>query len=80
MSTEPTMPRQPTKPTRFMMPPFPNMEFYRANIMSPNCFVERTFAWLTNYRRLNRDYEINSRQSEAMIKLAVIHLLLKRIA
>jgi hypothetical protein len=34
---------------------------------------------LANYRRLNRDYEINPRQSEAMIKLAMLHLLLKRI-
>jgi putative transposase len=42
--------------------------------------VERTFAWLSNYHRLNRDYEINPRQSEVMIKLAMIHLLLKRIA
>jgi hypothetical protein len=42
--------------------------------------VERTFAWLANYRRLNRDDELNPRQSEAMIKLAMIHLLLKRIA
>jgi putative transposase len=42
--------------------------------------VERTFAWLANYRRLNRDDEINPRQSEAIIKLAMIHLLLKRIA
>ncbi|MDR3158814.1 MAG: transposase [Zoogloeaceae bacterium] len=39
--------------------------------------VERTFAWLANYRRLHRDHEINPRQSEAMIKLAMIHLLLR---
>lgn len=30
--------------------------------------VERTFAWLGNYRRLARDYEINPRTSEAWIK------------
>ncbi|MDR0672688.1 MAG: transposase, partial [Zoogloeaceae bacterium] len=42
--------------------------------------VERAFAWLANYRRLNRDYEINPRQSESMIKLVMIHLLLKRLA
>jgi putative transposase len=41
--------------------------------------VERTFAWLANYRRLNHNYEINPRQSEAMIKLDMIHLLLKFI-
>jgi transposase len=33
--------------------------------------VERSFAWLANYRRLTRDYEINPRQSETMIKLAM---------
>jgi len=34
--------------------------------------VERTFAWLGNYRRLARDYEINPRTSEAWIKIAMI--------
>jgi hypothetical protein len=29
-------------------------------------------------RRLNRDYEINPQHAEAMIQLAMIHLLLKR--
>ncbi|MDR0674186.1 MAG: IS5/IS1182 family transposase, partial [Zoogloeaceae bacterium] len=42
--------------------------------------VERTFAWLALSRRLNRDYEINPRYSEAMIQIAMIHLLLKRIS
>src|SRR5271166_6104587 len=36
--------------------------------------VERTFAWLGNYLRLARDYEINPRASEAWIKIAMIHL------
>jgi transposase len=42
--------------------------------------VELTFAWLALLRRLNRYYEINYRHSEAMIQLAMIHLLLKRIS
>ncbi|MDR1888436.1 MAG: transposase, partial [Zoogloeaceae bacterium] len=42
--------------------------------------VERTFAWLALSRRLNRDYEINPKHSEAMIQLAMIHLLLKRLS
>lgn len=41
--------------------------------------VERTFAWLALSRRLNRDYKINPRQSEAMVQLARIRLLLKRL-
>ena len=37
--------------------------------------VERTFAWLGDYRRLAPDYEINPRTSEAWIKIAMIHLM-----
>lgn len=42
--------------------------------------VERTFAWLLNYRRHSRDYEVRTENSEAMIQLSMIHLLLKRLA
>lgn len=42
--------------------------------------VERTFAWLGNYRRLSKDYERLSRTSEGMIYLASIKTMLKRIA
>ena len=42
--------------------------------------VERTFAWLGNYRRLSKDYEYEPRYSEAMIQLAMIHIMLKRLA
>jgi transposase len=49
-------------------------------VLPKRWIVERTFAWLTFSRRLVRDYEINPRQSEAMIKLAMIRLLLKRLA
>lgn len=41
--------------------------------------VERTFAWLGNYRRLSKDYEECTRSSEGMIYLASIHTLLKRL-
>ncbi len=41
--------------------------------------VERTFAWLMNVRRHARDYEVLTRHSEALIQIAMIHLLLKRI-
>ena len=39
--------------------------------------VERTFAWLGNYRRLSKDYEENIPSSEGMIYLASIHRMLK---
>ena len=42
--------------------------------------VERTFAWLGYYRRLSKDYEYLTRHSESMIRLAMIHLMVKRLA
>ena len=41
--------------------------------------VERTFSWLYKFRRLCRDYERNPKHSEAMIYLAMTHLMLRRI-
>ncbi len=41
--------------------------------------VERTFAWLGRCRRLSKDYEERPEMSEAMIRLAMIHLMLKRL-
>jgi transposase len=42
--------------------------------------VERTFAWLGKCRRLSKDRERSVRSSEAFIKLAMIHLMLNRLA
>jgi putative transposase len=42
--------------------------------------VERTFGWLLNYRRHSRDYEELPANSEAMIQISMIHLLLRRLA
>ena len=41
--------------------------------------VERTFAWLGRYRRLNRDYERKPTSSEGHVYLASIRLMLRRI-
>jgi putative transposase len=41
--------------------------------------VERTFAWLLNDRRHSRDYETLTANSEAMIQISMIRLLLKRL-
>jgi putative transposase len=41
--------------------------------------VERTFAWLSNYRRLSKDFEESTLSSEGMIYLSSIHSLLKRL-
>jgi putative transposase len=42
--------------------------------------VERTFAWLGRYRRLSKDYEELPETSEALIYLAMIDLMLNRLA
>jgi putative transposase len=42
--------------------------------------VERTFAWLGRFRRLSKDYEALAETSETMIRLAMIRLMLRRLA
>jgi putative transposase len=42
--------------------------------------VERTISWLNGYRRLSRDYEYWPETSEAFIQIAMIHLMLHRLA
>jgi transposase len=41
--------------------------------------VERTFAWLVRYRRLVADFEYLPETGEAMIRVAMIHLMLRRL-
>lgn len=42
--------------------------------------VERTLGWLGRWRRLSRDYEELPEVAEAMLKLAMIRLMLHRLA
>jgi len=41
--------------------------------------VERTFAWLCNYRRLNKNYECRIDTAETMVRLAMIHIMVRRL-
>lgn len=41
--------------------------------------VERTFGWLGRYRRLSKDYEYHPESSEAMIYIAMTHLMVRRL-
>lgn len=50
------------------------------NVVPRRWVVERTFAWMTRWRRLVRDYEQRIDVSKAMIHVAMGSLLLRRIA
>lgn len=41
--------------------------------------IERTNAWTGKYRRNSKDYERTTSSSEAMVQVAMIHLMLKRL-
>ena len=42
--------------------------------------VERTFGWLSQCRALARDYEYHAETSAALIQVAMVHLMLRRLA
>jgi putative transposase len=42
--------------------------------------VERTFAWLGQYRRMSKDYEKLPATSEALIYVAMTRLMVRRLA
>lgn len=42
--------------------------------------VERTFGWLSQARRLNRDYETSTESAEAFIYIAMIRIMIRRLA
>ena len=42
--------------------------------------VERTFGWLSFQRRLSKDYEFCTDTSEALIRISMIGLMVRRLA
>ena len=49
-------------------------------VLSKRWIVERTFGWLRRDRRLAKDYERKVQTSETLIEVAMIRLLLTRLA
>ena len=49
-------------------------------VLPQRWIVERTFAWLNHFRRLSKDYELRPDTAETMVKIAMVHLLVKRLA
>lgn len=49
-------------------------------VLPKRWIVERTFGWLYKSRRLVRDYEVRLDHSEAMIRICMIRIMLKRLA
>ena len=49
-------------------------------VLPKRWIVERTFAWLTQCRRLSKDYEVLPASSVAMIYIAMTRLMVRRLA
>jgi transposase len=52
----------------------------RFEVLPKRWIVERTFAWLSRHRRLARDFERHIRSAVAFIRLAMIRIMLRRLA
>lgn len=49
-------------------------------VLPKRWIVERTFGWLNRYRRLSKDYEFFTQTGENLIYMAMINLMLHRLA
>ena len=55
-------------------------ELHKFVILRKRWIVERTFSWLVDHRRIARDYERDPKTSEAMIQIALVSIMLRRMA
>ena len=53
---------------------------HRFVVLPKRWIVERTLAWISRNRRLARDYERHTRKAAAFVCLAMIRLMLRRLA
>ncbi len=51
-----------------------------SNVIKKRWVVERTFAWIFNFRRNSKDYETLTENSEAMLQISMISILIRRLA
>jgi putative transposase len=49
-------------------------------VLPKRWIVERTFGWLSFQRRFSKDYEFRTDTSEALIRIAMIGLMVRRMA
>ncbi len=53
---------------------------HRFVVLPKRWIVERTLAWISRCRHLARDYERHTRTAAAFVRLAMIRLMLRRLA
>jgi putative transposase len=49
-------------------------------VLPKRWIVERTLVWFTRYRRLSKDDELLPETSETMIRVTMIHIMVRRLA
>jgi len=57
-----------------------DVDKHRFTVLPKRWIVERTFGWLSKFRRLSKDYEYRTENSETIILLAATRLMLARLA
>jgi putative transposase len=48
-------------------------------VLPKRWIVERTFSWFESYRRLSKDYDVDTETSQTMIYLTMIQIMLNRV-